>query len=189
MIAKEEAHVETSITRSSEIRPSKWHPNRHYGVPRRIASYLNWCAEEEPGKWIPIERIAAVVLGLPCRLGEDSPLTRCIREEMYRARWILIERYQRDLLTQGGHARATVDGKETFVCRYVRELEKASAQVDRVKRVVQLVEDQGYQPELHPAVDAHLQFAKRGLDSCSQPLDAMLESFRKLTAGPQDSVH
>ena len=181
--------MNTSIARSSETRPSHWNPNRHYGIPRRIASYLNWCAEEEPGKWIPIEKIAAVVLGVPCRLGEDSPITRCIRDEMYRARWILIERYNRDLLTRNGQARSTVDGKETFVCRYIRELEKAHAQVDRVKRVVQLVEDQGYEPELHPAVDAHLQLAKRGLDSCSRPLDAMLESFRKLTAGPEDSVH
>ncbi len=181
--------MNTSITHSSEVRPSQWNPHRQDGVPRRIAAYLNWCAEEEPGKWIPIERIAAVVLGLPCRLGEDSPITRCIREEMYRARWILVERYNRDLLTRDGQARATVDGTETFVCRYIREVEKAEAQIDRVKRIVKLVEDQGYDAELYPAVDAHLQFAKRGLDSCSQPLEAMLESFRKLTAGPEDSVH
>jgi len=149
---------------------------------------LNWCAEEEPGKWIPIEKIAAVVLGLPCRLGEDSPLTRCIREEMYRARWILVERYNRDLLTRDGEARATVDGKETFIYRYIREVEKAQAQVGRVKRTVKLVEDQGYEPELYPAVEAHLQLAKQTLDSCERPLKQVLESFKQLTA-TSETVH
>lgn len=124
-------------------RPKVFRPKAQHGVPRRVAEYLDWAAATHPGQMIRYEKIAAIVLGLPCKLGQDSELTRCIRSELYRARVLLIELFSRDLVTDGRSARATIDGKDIFDHRYQLEVTKAVRQADRVQRTIELIEANG----------------------------------------------
>jgi hypothetical protein len=164
--------------------------NRRHGLERRIAAYLDWCAEQAPGKMVPYSRIASVVLCLSSKLGDDSDLVRAVRDKLYQTRNLLIEVFGRDLITDGVSARATTSGKDTFDARYKRELLKTKRQTERIGRTLRLVEKQGIDD--HPEIARHISESKAVYDRIGGTFDAIVGSLAAFTpeaGGDKPTLH
>jgi hypothetical protein len=130
----------TSLAHSSTAFKQEYKLNRHHGVARRIATYLHWCAGEQPGKFIPYADIAQRVLGLKAPLNGQSKLAYVVRDELHRVRDLAMNLFGEDILTNASGARATVDREEIFRYRLGRELSRLIDQVRRYERVAELID-------------------------------------------------
>lgn len=135
--------------RLSIFEAKSWEPNRHHGIPRRIAALLDWRARHQPGVFLSYGEIAQSVLRLKSKLGRHSKLTQAVVEDLYHARKLLGDQHGRDLITNGRGARATIDAEEIFRFRLGPDLTRVASQLGRYGRTAQLILDSsGVSPKL-----------------------------------------
>jgi hypothetical protein len=172
-----------ALAPSSTAPKQEYKLNRHHGIARRIATYLHWCASEQPGKFIPYADIAHRVLGLKTPLNEQSKLAHVVRDELHRVRDLAMNLFGKDILTNGSGARATVDSEEVFRYRLGRELSRLIDQVRRYERLAELIDmtGAGRLPDDMRRYASHTLSFAIGLD---ENLRARLKEWTALTERP-----
>ena len=105
------------------------------GLNWRLASFLNWAAEELPGRAIPYQQVAKIVLVKPRMPTADGPEVRQIKSASGRARRILLTQYKRGLVSIPGMGiRATVDADDTVVNQVESDARRTAAAVEALER-------------------------------------------------------
>jgi hypothetical protein len=163
----------TSIVATPEYRP-----NRHHGLARRIATFLHVQADAQPRTMIPYPEIAQRVLGLKSKPGRYSKLTLAVRDELYRARDLMVSLFGRDLITNGSGARATLDADEMFRFRLGLDLLRAAQRLGRYGRTARLIRQKG---ESEPHIIEHLRRAEAFALAVAVPLRQLVGSYSALT--------
>jgi hypothetical protein len=155
-----------------------YRPNRHHGLARRIATFLHVQADAQPRTMIPYPEIAQRVLGLKSRPGPHGKLTLAVRDELYRARDLLLSLFGRDLITNGSGARATLDADEMFRFRLGIDLLRMAQRLGRYGRTARLIRQKGVS---EPRLVEHLRRAEAFALELAEPLRQLLGSYNALT--------
>jgi hypothetical protein len=154
-----------------------YRPNRHHGLARRIATFLDFEAEHQPRTMISYPEIAQRVLRLKSKPGRYSKLTLAVRDELYRARDLMLSLFCRDLITNGSGARATLDAEEMFRFRLGIDLLRAAQRLGRYGQTARLIRQQGVS---EPRLLEHLRRAEAFTLELAEPLRQLLGSYNAL---------
>jgi hypothetical protein len=89
---------------------SKFTTNHKLSIPHRAAEYLNWAAKNYPHQYTPYNLMCQALMGYDRTPKLKNAEVERLRNSLGRIRVILIEKYDRDLVSQPGLGpRATVD--------------------------------------------------------------------------------
>lgn len=106
----------------------------------RLAMFLDWAAQEMPGRAIPYQHVAKIIMMKSRMPSPDSTEVRQIKSAITRARGILLAHFRRGLRTVDGVGiRATTDDTDLVkhqVENDVRRLKQVADAVDRSVSVV-----------------------------------------------------
>jgi hypothetical protein len=164
----------TSALATTMFLKKDWEPNRHHGIRRRVASLLDWYANQRPSAFLSFPEIARRVLRLKTPLGSRSRLTTAIQDDIYRCRDLLANLFGRDVITNGRGARATVDADELFRFRLGLDLTRVVSQLSRYGRTARLISSQGTD---NPKLSAHANDAEAFALNWAEPLRALLADW------------
>jgi hypothetical protein len=137
----EAATMATKQARKSQ-RPefSDYEPVEEKTLAKRIAHFLNWCAENRAKEVIPLNQIASTLFGLKQMPRMTNDAVVLVQKTMSRVRPILIEKYKRSLVSVPGiGVRATVDSADivkTELAKNVRRMDLAAARTAQVFNLV-----------------------------------------------------
>lgn len=89
---------------------SKFTPNIKFSIPNRAAQYLDWAAKNYPGQYTPYNLMLQAIMGYERTPKLKNAEVERLRNSLGRIRAILVEKYDRELVSQPGLGpRATVD--------------------------------------------------------------------------------
>ncbi len=161
-------------TKSTLLAPPEYRPNSRHGLARRIATFLDHEATHRPRVMIEYRDLARRVLGLQSRPARYSKLTLAVRDEMYRARDLLVEVFHRELVTNGTGARATIDADEQFDLRLGNDLLNVARRVAQYGRAARRIRELGVTDE---GKLKHLRHAEQFALDTAKPLRLLVSTY------------
>lgn len=123
-------------------------------ISRRIAEFLNWCADKYPKCIITYEEITQAIFSLGKKPSATSKQVRAVSKAVARARSVSTEKYRRDIVTlRGVGARATTDSADVVLESVSRDVRRHQSTATRLKHTAELVDDKEFRALIAQAPD------------------------------------